>query len=76
MIWVNCYPEVDSIFKINEVYILDMDHQNSVSEYKIQQYGMENQVTWGLVLVYEVDINKLGKNKCYVTLQVKLQFAN
>lgn len=67
LIWVSCYPEVGTISKINEVYILDMNPQNPVSKYKIQQYGMGDQVTPGLVVVYKVDINKLRKNNCCVT---------
>lgn len=71
---INCCPEVGTVFKTSEVFL--MKHQKSVSKCKILQYGMGNQVTLGLVVLYKVDINKLVKNNlmCDLTEQ-KLLFA-
>lgn len=67
-------PEVDTVFKINEVFL--MKDQQSVSKCKILQYGMRNQVAPVLVVLYKVDINKLVKKKLLCDLtEVKLLFA-
>lgn len=71
---ISSCPEVDTVFKINEVFL--MKDQQSVSKCKILQYGMRNQVAPVLVVLYKVDINKLVKKNLLCDLtEVKLLFA-
>lgn len=62
---MSCCPEVGTIFKISEVFL--MKHQKSVSTCQDLQYGTGNQVTPGLLVLCKVGINKLVKKTCCVT---------